>query len=48
MELCRFASLIDNIHISADPTPVDVDHAVHAGVPKMCTRDDPPTLTMSN
>ena len=30
MQLGRYASLRHTIHITADPTPVDVDYAVHA------------------
>ena len=33
-QLGRFASS----NIAADPTPVDVDHDVHAGAPTMFTR----------
>ena len=32
----RFVSLNHNIYIAADPTPVDLDHAAHAGGPTMC------------
>ena len=30
-QMDRHASLNHNIYIAADPTPVDVDHAAHAG-----------------
>ena len=44
----RFASLNHIIHIVADPTPVDGDHAAHAGRPTTANysanHDDPPTL----
>ena len=33
----RFASLNHNIYIAANPTPLAVDHATHAGAPTMCT-----------
>ena len=39
-QVCRFASLSNNIHITADPTPVDVDHIVYSA-----NHGDPPTLT---
>ena len=32
------ASLNHNIYIATDPTPLDVDHAAHAGGPTMCTQ----------
>ena len=37
-QLGCFASLNQNIYIAADPTPVDNDHAAHAGRLTMCTR----------
>ena len=33
------ASLNHNIYIAADHTPVDVDHAAHAGGPTMFTQE---------
>ena len=43
----RFVSLNHNIYIVARwiPSPVDVDHAAHAGGPTMCDQNVPPTLT---
>ena len=35
----RFASLNHNIYIAACPTPVDVDHAEHAGGPTILSHE---------
>ena len=52
MQLGRYDLLNNNIYIVADPTPMDVDHATHAGhyiVRPRCFvseyHDDPPTLS---
>ena len=37
-QVCRFASLNHNIHNTADPTPVDVDHDTHAWAPLLFIR----------
>ena len=41
----RFTSLNHNIYIAAYPTPVDVDHAAHAGELMMFTQR---IMTMQN
>ena len=38
MQLCRFASLKNNIYIAADITPVDVDHDARAWTPTIFTQ----------
>ena len=45
-QLGRYASLNHNIYIAADPTPVDIDHAAHAGHCNayLANYNDPPTL----